>query len=427
MPIYPYHRTTCRLCESSQLELVVPFAPTPIADAYVPREQIAEIQPCYPLDMYQCRTCGHVQLLDVVDPRLLFGQYSYFSGRSAGLVRHFQHYADNVIRKTAPSAGSLVVDIGSNDGCFLRSFQERGYRVLGIDPAENVARAANEAGIETLAEFFDGALAERLARDRGRAQVVAANNVFAHTDDMAGMADAVRTLLADDGVFVFEVSYLLDVIDHMLLGTVFHEHVCYHAVTPLDAFLRRHGLELIDAERVAIQGGSLIGTAQRLGGPRKTAPAVAELQALERRRALHDPSTLRAFSARIEAVRVGVSSLVQRLQDEGNTLAGFGAARGGTLLIYHFGLGPILRFIVDDSPDKQGLYSPGFHIPVLPTAALYEQQPEYAFILAWVHSKPIIQNHRRYLEAGGRFITCFPNIEIVTRDSPPIDSHAAVP
>jgi SAM-dependent methyltransferase len=409
------------------LELVVPITPTPLADAYVPRDQVAEIQPCYPLEMYQCQACGHVQLLDVLDPRLLFGQYSYFSGRSSGLVRHFQQYADNVIRKTAPAPGSLVVDIGSNDGCFLRFFQERGLRVLGVDPAENVARAANEAGIETLPEFFDGALAERLARDRGRAQVAAANNVFAHTDDMAGMADAVRTLLADDGVFVFEVSYLLDVIDNMLLGTIFHEHLCYHSVTPLDAFLRRHGLELIDVERVTIQGGSLIGTAQRLGGPRKIAPAVAELKALEQRRALHNPATLRAFSARIDEVRAGVSSLLQRLQDEGNVLAGFGAARGGTLLIYHFGLGNILRFIVDDSPDKQGLYSPGFHIPVLPTAALYEQRPDYAFILAWVHSRPIIQNHRRYLDAGGRFITCFPKIEVVTCDSPPADSHAVAP
>ncbi|NLF67499.1 MAG: class I SAM-dependent methyltransferase [Candidatus Anammoximicrobium sp.] len=427
MSTYPRHRTTCRLCDSGQLELVVPMTPTPLADAYVPREQLAEIQPCFPLDLYQCRACGHVQLLDVVDPRLLFGQYSYFSGRSGGLVRHFQQYAESVLQKTVPAAGSLVVDIGSNDGCFLRFFQERGLRVLGIDPAQNVARAANEAGIETLAEFFDGALAERLARERGRAQIVAANNVFAHTDEMAEMADAVQTLLADEGVFVFEVSYLLDVIDHLLLGTIFHEHLCYHSVTPLDAFLRRHGMELIDVQRVTIQGGSLIGTAQRVGGPRKSTPAVAELKALEDRRAMHDPATLKAFSGRIEAVRSDVSSLLRRLQDEGRVLAGFGAARGGTLLIYHFGLGNRLRFIVDDSPDKQGLYSPGFHIPVLPTAALYEQRPDDAFILAWVHSRSIIQNHRRYLDAGGRFITCFPQIEIVTRDSPPPDPHAAVP
>jgi SAM-dependent methyltransferase len=411
MLMHHHRRTTCRLCEANQLDLVVPITPTPMADAYVTAEQRAEAQPCYPLDMYQCRACGHVQLLDVVDPQLLFRRYSYFSGRSSGLVRHFGQYAENVIRKTGLTAGALVVDIGSNDGCFLRFFQDRGLRVLGVDPAENVARAANESGIETLPEFFDAALAARIVRERGPAQVVAANNVFAHTDDMAGMADAVRSLLADDGVFVFEVSYLLDVIDQMLLGTIFHEHLCYHSVTPLDAFLRRHGMELIDVERVTIQGGSLIGMAQRARGPRAVAAAVAELKTLEDRRELHHPATLRAFSSRLEAVRSGVSSLLRSLHDQGHVIAGFGAARGGTLLMYHFGLGDVLAFIVDDSPDKQGLFSPGFHIPVLPTCALYERRPDDVFILAWVHSRAIIQSHRPYLDAGGRFITCFPKIE----------------
>jgi SAM-dependent methyltransferase len=399
------------------LELVVPITATPIADAYVPVERLSEPQECFPLDLYQCRGCGHVQLLDVVDPRLLFAQYSYFSGRSPGLVKHFQEYAENVLRKTALSPGSLVVDIGSNDGCFLKFFQQHGMQVLGVDPAENIAAAANAAGVETWPEYFHVPLAERILRDRGPARVVAANNVFAHTDDMAGMADAVRTLLADDGVFVFEVSYLLDVIDHMLLGTIFHEHVCYHSAQPLIAFLRRHGLELIDVQRVGIQGGSLIGTAQRLGGPRRVADSVGELLELEDRRRLHDPATLREFSLRLDSAGREVRELLAGLHAAGSPIAAFGAARAGTLLIYHFGLGEILQFIVDDSPDKQNLYSPGYHIPVLPTEAMYQRRPPYVFILAWVHSQAIIRSHPRYLEQGGRFITCFPQIEIVSRES----------
>lgn len=418
MSRHHHRRNTCRLCDGTELERVVPITATPVGDAYVPQDRLDEAQQCYSLDMYQCRSCGHVQLRDVVAPEILFGHYSYFSGRSAGLVKHFQEYAEDVLRKTALPRGSLVVDIGSNDGCFLGFFKNRGMKVVGIDPAENIAKAANEAGIETLAEFYNTALAERLRRDRGPASVVAANNVFAHSDDMGGMADAVRTLLADDGVFVFEVSYLLDVIDHMLLGTIFHEHVCYHSVQPLDSFLRRHGMELIDVQRAAIQGGSLIGTAQPLGGPRKIATSVAELKALEDQRKLCDPATLRAFSARLEEVRGEIRGLLHRLHDQGAAIAAFGAARGGTLLIYHFDLGGILSFIVDDSPDKQGLYSPGYHIPVLPTSALYERRPDYVFILAWVHSRPIIQNHRRYLEEGGQFITCFPQIKIVNREDP---------
>ena len=413
-----HKRNSCRLCEGTKLELVVPVTATPVADAFVGKEDLGEVQECYPLDMYQCLDCGHVQLLDVVDPKILFSHYSYFSGRSAGLLKHFEEYADGVIGRNNLAEGSLVVDVGSNDGAFLSFFKDRGMKVLGIDPAENIALAANESGIETLPEFLSIPLAEKIVKERGPVQVVSANNVYAHSDDMGGMTDAIRTMLADDGVFVFEVSYLPDVIDHMLLGTIFHEHVCYHSVKPLDAFLHRHGMELIHVERVTIQGGSLIGTAQKLNGPKRIDPSIVGLKKQEDERDLHNPATLRAFSTRLETVKAEVTELMSRLHREGNTIAGFGAARGGTLLIYNFNLGGILDFIVDDSPDKQGLYSPGHHIPVLPTSALYERKPDYVFILAWVHSKPIIKSHHRYLEEGGRFITFYPKLQIVTVDAP---------
>jgi SAM-dependent methyltransferase len=412
-------RHTCRLCDSTQLELVVPITATPPGDAYVTREQLHEPQACYPLDMYMCHACGHVQLLDVVDPNILFGRYTYFSGNSPGLVKHFEEYAANVIRKNGVPPDALVVDIGSNDGTFLRFFKQHGCRVLGVDPAVNIAAFATGRGIETLAEFMTPDLARRIRAERGPARVVSANNVFAHTDDMAGMADSVRALLADDGIFVFEVSYLLDVIDKMLLGTIFHEHLCYHSVAALQSFLRRHGLELIDVERVSIQGGSLIGTAQLVGGRRAESPNVAALLALEQERKLADPATLKQFSADVNRVRDEMRDLLRGLHAQGHTLAGFGAARGGTLLLYHFELGPLLEFIVDDNPEKQGMYSPGHHIPVLPTSALYERKPAYAVILAWVHSKPIIRNHQRFLGQGGAFITCYPHIMVVDKTTPP--------
>ncbi len=418
MPKHHHKRENCRLCEGRDLELVVPITATPVADAYVPKECLAEVQDCYPLDLYQCRSCGHVQLLDVVDPQVLFRHYSYFTGRTGGLLKHFKEYAERVVRENTVPQGSLVLDIGSNDGTFLRFFKELGMQVLGIDPAENIARNANESGIETIPAFFNAGLAQKIRAERGAAKIVSANNVFAHTDDMAGMADAVCTMLAEDGVFVFEVSYLVDVVDQMLLGTIFHEHLCYHTVKPLDAFLQRHGMELIDVKRVGIQGGSIIGTAQRKGGPRKIGVAVEEHKALEDAKDIHNPATLKAFSQQIEVVRSGVAELVDRLHAEGKKMAGFGAARSGTFLIYHFGLGKIIDFIVDDSPDKQGFYSPGYHIPVFPTSELYRRKPDYAFILAWIHSKAIIKNHQRYLDEDGKFITCFPGVQVVTRDSP---------
>jgi hypothetical protein len=223
---------------------------------------------------------------------------------------------------------------------------------------------------------------------------------------MAGMADAIRRLLADDGVFYFEVSYLLDVIERGLLGTIFHEHLCYHSVQPLERFLRAHDMELIDVERVPIQGGSIIGAAQPLGGPRPISSRVSELMALETEKRLHDPATLRSFSKHIERARSDLGVWLARIQSEGATCAGFGAGRHSTLLIYHFGLGPVLRFLVDDSPDKQNLFSPGWHIPVLPRSSLDEKKPDYVVILAWMYARQIVEKEAEYLARGGKFLTC---------------------
>lgn len=411
MTAMSHHREACRLCDSRDLELVVPITPTPLADAYVTEAESTLPQPVFPLDLYQCRACGHVQLLDVVEPGAIFRHYSYFSGRSPGLVRHFRDYADQVLAATNPPDGSLIVEIGSNDGTFLRMFQERGMRGLGIDPAENVAQVANAAGIETWPVFFDAPTVDRILATHGPAQIVAANNVFAHTDDMAGMTAAIARLLSDDGVFVFEVSYLLDVIDHLLIGTIFHEHTGYHSVHPLEVFLARHGLELIDVQRVSIQGGSLIGTAQKCGGPRQGTGTVAALKAIEIERRLHEPATVRTLSTRLDELGRQTSALLRRWHSEGKSIAGFGAARGGTLILHHFGIGELLEFLVDDSPDKQGLFSPGHHIPVLPTSALRERRPDLVFILAWVHTRPIVQNYQWYREQGGCFVSCFPQLE----------------
>lgn len=413
-----YKRTTCRLCNGMNLKLVVPITATPVADAYVSKGQLNEIQEIYPLDMYQCLDCGHVQLLDVVDPKILFSQYSYFSGKSAGLIKHFEEYANSVIDENKLKKGSFIVDIGSNDGVFLKFFKDEEIKVLGIDPAENVSNFANESGIETIQDMFNSKVAETIRKNYGPADVVTANNVFAHTDNMQDMANAARKLLSDDGVFIFEVSYLLDVIDKMLLGTIFHEHLCYHTVKPLKSFLKSQNMELIDVKRVSVQGGSIICTAQLAGGRRKASTSVGKLIELEESRGLYKHDGLKDFSKKLKDMKSQVTAFLQGLKAKGKIITGFGAARGGTLLMYHFGLSGILDYIVDDSLDKQGLYTPGYHIPVLPTSTIYERNPDYIFILAWVHSKLIINNHQAYLDQGGKFITCYPQIKVISKETP---------
>lgn len=408
-------RATCRLCGGSDLPQVVPLAPTAIADEYVSEAQLSEEQARYPLDLYFCRDCAHVQLLDVVDPRLMFkDDYTYASGSSAGIVKHFEDYANAVLEREKLVEGSLVIDVGSNDGTLLRFFKDAGLRVLGIDPAAELAEAATQAGIETIPRFLDAGLAREIRGARGAAALVTANNVFAHADDLGGMADSIRALLADDGLFAFEVSYLVDVVDKMLLGTIFHEHLSYHSVKPMRAFLDRHGLELVDVERNTIQGGSLIGYAQPAGGPREASPRVDELVRLEEEGGFDREEKMKEFSDRVEWMKQELERLLGKLQSNGSELAGYGAARGGTLLITHFNLAQYLEYLVDDNPSKLGLYSPGDHLPILASDALYERRPDAVMILAWVHWKAIVKNHQRYVDEGGRFVVAYPELRLVS-------------
>ncbi len=407
------HRDTCRLCGGTTLSRVLGLTPTPPANAFVDPEQAAAEQETFPLNVFLCGDCAHVQLLDVVDPALLFENYVYVSGTSPVFVEHFRSYAEAVRGRFAPPPGSLAVDIGSNDGTLLRFFQEAGLAVLGIDPARRIAEEATRAGIETRPEFFTPALAAQIRSERGAASVVTANNVFAHADDLSGIVEGVRTLLAEDGVFVFEVSYLGDVVEKTLFDTIYHEHLAYHSVKPLVPFFQAHGMELIAAERVASHGGSLRGIARKAGGPWEADGSVTAMVAAEEVQGLDRPEAFEAFAARIEAVRRELTGLLAELKAEGKSIAGFGAPAKATTLMYHFGIGPeVIDFIADDSPWKQGLLSPGLHIPVVPSTEIASRKPDFLVLLAWNFAEPIMAKHKAFQAAGGRFILPLPTVEI---------------
>ncbi len=411
---HPYrHRDNCRLCGDTDLGKVLSLTPTPPANAFVDDVGRRQEQPVFPLALWFCRSCTHVQMLDVVDPETLFADYVYVSGTSPVFVRHFEDYAATVIDAYGLSAGDRVVDIGSNDGTLLRAFQDRGMSVLGIDPARDIARRANEAGIETLAAFFDPALGATIRDSRGAAACVTANNVFAHVDDLGGVVDGVGALLAADGVFVFEVSYLVDVYEKTLFDTVYHEHLDYHSVRPLVDFFAGHGMQLIDASRVASHGGSLRAVAQVAGGPHPVAPGVAELIAVEADLRLQREETLVDYGNRIDAVGAELRDLLDAIGADGKRIAGFGAPAKATTLMYHFGLGPeTVEFIVDDSPLKQGLYTPGLHVPVLSSAAIAERRPDYLLILAWNFAEAIIAKNQAFRDGGGQFIVPLPSVSV---------------
>jgi len=411
-----FHRESCRLCDSPKVECVLKLEPIPLSENYTPDSASGRKAARYPVDVYMCNDCGHVHQLDVIDSKSLWENYTYYSGDAKGMPEHFADVAGKLMQRYRPAPGALAIDIGSNDGSLLKPFKAAGLRVLGIDPATEIARQATAAGIETIPELMSLPLARRIRAERGPAQVVCMFNAFAHADNMGEVADSIREMLAPDGVFVFEAQYLMDILDRMLVATIFHEHMSHHSVKPLVGFLGRHGLELIDIERVPIQHGSIVGTVQPQGGKRKVQDSVGALLRLEAERKLDKLETLHAFSAKVAALRTRTRALVAQWRKEGRTIAGYGAARSGPTLISQLGLSGAIQYIVDDHPQKVGRYSSGDGIPILPTAELLKRMPEYTVVLAWVHATKILESNREYLEKGGHFVVLCPETRVVGRD-----------
>ena len=410
------HRDTCRLCGSANVELVIKLDPIPLSENYSFDRAVAAGKPRYPVDAYMCADCGHVQHLDVIDPKVLWDSYTYYSGDAKGMPEHFRQTADKILTRVQPPKDALVVDIGGNDGSLLKPFKEKGLRVLNIDPATDAAKRATEAGVETICDLMSVGLARDIRQKYGPAHVICAFNVFAHADDLGDMVDSVREMLAPDGLFFFEAQYLLDIIDGMLIATIFHEHMSHHSVKPLIRFLDAHGLELVSIERARIQHGSLIGAVQHKGGKYKVDQSVADLVALEDERRLDRIETLAAFNDKVQELRSRTKAMVAGLKADGKTIAGYGAARSGPTLIAQFGLAGAIDFIVDDHPQKVGKYETGDGVAVVPTKQLVARMPDYCIILAWVHSQKIIETNQDYLDRGGHFIVLCPETRVVGKD-----------
>lgn len=406
-------RGTCRLCGSRNRELALPLAATPSGEDYVTADQFQQPSQLFPMDLFLCRDCGHTEFPDVIDPDLLYRNYKYQTSISLGLVEHFGRYADAVLAAVKPAAGSLIMDVGSNDGSLLKFFKARGHPVLGVDPATAVARKATDEGIETLPTYFTAQRARELRAARRPAAVLTANNVFANIDNLADFVAGVREMLVPDGVFVFETSYLLDVLQKTLIETFFHEHLSYFSVKPLQAYFLRHGMELFDVHRVPTKGGSIRGFVQIAGGTRPVKPSVTQQIALEEKAGLGRIETYRACHDRVKAIRLELLRQMQQWKKQGKVIAGYGASVGVTTLLFEFELGDLIEFLVDDNPVRHGLYSPGHHIPVLPSDALYSRKADYVVVLAWAYLDPIRKKHQKFTEQGGHFVVPLPEVRVL--------------
>jgi SAM-dependent methyltransferase len=391
---------------------ILSLAPTPPANELVTKDALDRPQPPIPLTLLLCSTCGHVQLAEIVHPARLFGHYVYVSGTSPVFVAHFRRYAEDVVQRFGLGASSFAVDIGSNDGTLLKEIKGAGVgAVLGVDPAVEIAEAANRSGVPTIAGFFDTALSRQIRAQRRPADLVTANNVFAHAEDLAAFARSVRDLLADEGAFVFEVSYLVDVVQKLVFDTIYHEHTSYHLVGPLVSFFDRLGLRLFDAQRVDSHGGSLRCFVARKAASQATTSRVGEFVRLEAELGLGSPGVYARFKERIVARGAELRRRLSEIRAQGQGIGGFGAPAKLTTLMHEFGIGrETIDFIVDDSPWKQGLFTPGAHIPIVPSSALYDRNPAFCVVFAWNFADSIVGKHAAYTKQGGHFIVPLPEL-----------------
>jgi len=411
-----YERKDCRLCRSHDLIRVIDLTPTPPGNQFLTPEEAQEPEETYDIAVMHCQNCTHLQLGTVVDPEILFQRdYKYVSGTSPSFVRHFQEYAEWVCTEYGIEKGGLVVDIGSNDGTCLRCFQDKGYAVLGVDPATEIAQQATADGIPTWAEFFNADIAGRVKAEHGKAAFITSHNACAHIDDLESVMRGVEALLADDGVFIFEVGYAIDVYDNAYFDTIYHEHVDFHTVKPLVMFFDRLDMAVVDVARVPTQGGSIRVVVRKKSHPDLAVhERVEACLALERKRGFDDPETFRAFSRRIDAVGAELRKELAALLADGKRIAAYGAPTKSTTLLNHFRIGRAeIEYIVDDNPKKQGLVTPLQHIPVVSQETLKNNPPDYLLILAWNFAGPIMEKNRDFAAAGGRFILPMPEVKII--------------
>ena len=403
-------------CLGCRAALPAPFldlGQTPLANSYLPPDAADEAEEKLPLAVAYCSYCHLVQLTRTVAPARLFSRYAYFSSYSESFLAHAQAMAASYVQRFALGHDRRVLELASNDGYLLQFFSQRGISVLGVEPAANIAAAARARGIPTLECFFDLATAPEVIATFGRAHLVVGNNVLAHAPSVNAFLAGVAACLERDGAAAFEFPYLRDLLDRVEFDTIYHEHVFYYSLTAIDLLARRAGLELFDAVRTPVHGGSLRVFLQH-PGTRPVGVAVVAILREEREVGLTDPEIFSSFGTRVERLRHDLRALLCRLKRAGKRIAAYGApAKGNTLLNYCEIGSDLIEFTVDRSPHKQGKLLPGSRLPICEPQRLLAAMPDYTLILPWNIADEIVEQQQAYVRAGGRFIVPVPHPHVL--------------
>ena len=411
----PAH-THCRICGDQLPAPFLDLGMMPLANSFLPApgDPGAGTEARYPLAVAGCSGCGLLQINYVVPAEQLFRNYVYVTATSDGVRAHATTLAENLVRQYGWGASDLIVEVASNDGTVLKAFQRAGVRVLGVEPAENIAAIAQKDGVPTLAEFFTASTARAVRESHGRASAILGRHVFAHVDDVHDFLEGVGHLLSDTGVFVIEVPYVGDMLEKLEFDTIYHEHLSYIGLGPMSRLAEQHGLRLVDVERVGLHGGSIILHMQRATAGTQPSPRLTAMLDAEIAQKLADPKRLAAFATSVRHWKDRFEQLVAELTASGARLVGYGAAaKANTLLNYCPDVARSLDLILDRSPHKHGLYTPGTHIRVESAEAWRPGQTTHMLILAWNFQQEIMRQMTPFKAGGGHFIVPIPDPQVV--------------
>lgn len=405
---------TCRFCGSALEHVFADLGETPLANSFLNRDQLQEDQSRFPLKTYVCASCLLVQLPEFQSPEEIFSDYAYFSSFADAWLDHVARYAADMTERFDLGPNDRVVEIASNDGHLLRGFVERGVPVLGIEPAANVARAAEELGVETLVRFFGSEVAGELAADGTRANLLVGNNVLAHVPDLNDFVEGIRLLLAPDGVLTMEFPHLLRLMDENQFDTIYHEHFSYFSFRTAREVFAAHQLTLFDIEELPTHGGSLRIFGRHADDDSKPVSSrVGELLEREQERGLDRLDSYLSFDEQVRQTKDRLLDFLRDARARGKRVAAYGAPAKGNTLLNYCGVGrDLVAYTVDRSPHKQGLYLPGTRLPIHPPDKVFEDRPDYLLILPWNFREEIVEQMAGISEWGGRFVVAVPRTEV---------------
>jgi hypothetical protein len=385
----------------------------PLANGFLTTDELSFPEPRFDLSVARCGNCGLIQVPDVIDPLVLFGHYSYFSSYSAPTVEHFRSQALLLHDQYITDPSELICEIGSNDGIFLRNVVGK-CRLIGIDPADNIADIAATRGVTTIQRFFNPRTAAAIRTLFGPAKIIFAANCIAHIDDINGVLEGIAHLLDDEGVLVFENHRFVDMLRSRCFDQIYHEHLCYYTLQPIEHLLAQHGMRVIEARTLPTHGESFQIHAVLKGSSKVEHPNVEQIRGEEAGMGLGDPKVYADFAADVSRLRSDLRDLLLSLKSQGKRIVGYGAPGKSTTLLNYCGIDhTILDYIIDSTPIKQGRYTPGTRIPIVHPQRLREDPPDYALLMAWNYADAILENERAMRDRGVKFIVPVPTLRIV--------------